>query len=131
MLGYFDAQDGRPKIMIEIKGTKRKVKQLPALFDTGHNGSLSLPVLELINIGAKLSSIGEVEFADGISRTVYYFSVKVIIDGKEKEVEAAMINNPKATEAIAGTELFSPFIALVDFKNKLIKFVSEEELNKK
>jgi len=123
MHGYFDAQDGRPKVVIEIKGTRRTVvKQLAALFDTGHNGSLSLPVINLIEIAAKLSSIGEAEMADGHKRTVYYFSVKVIIDGNEKIVEAGLIDNPDATEAIAGTELFAPYVATIDFKNKTIIF---------
>ncbi len=103
MHAYFDAKDGSPKIMLEISGTKRKHKKLiPALFDTGHSGSLSLPVLDLIEIGAKLSNIGEVEYANGNPGTVYYFSVTVCVDGREIEVDAGMIENPDATEAIAG-----------------------------
>src|SRR5258708_7082368 len=108
MHAYFDAKDGNPKIMLEISGTKRKHKKLiPALFDTGHSGSLSLPVLDLIEIGAKLSNIGEVEFANRNKGIVYYFAVTVCIDGKEMDVDAGMIENPESAEAIAGMELFS------------------------
>ena len=122
MLGYFDAKDGCPKVMLEIKGTRRASKQIAALFDTGHNGSLSLSVLDLIEIGARPSSIGEVMFADGFKKTQLNFSVKVTIDGQEKDVEATMIENPEATEPIAGTELFSNYLAEVDFKNRTLKF---------
>jgi predicted aspartyl protease len=130
MLGYFDASDGNPKITLEISGTNSKKTQIPALFDTGHNGSLSLTILQLIEIGAVLRDIGKVTYADGYSKPVYYFSVKVTIDGIEKEVLASMIENPEAEEAIAGLQLFSPYIALIDFNNQRIKFVKQEELNK-
>jgi len=80
MHAYFDAKDGNPKVVIEIKGTKKGVKkQIAALFDTGHSGSLSLPVVDLIEIGAKLSTVGPVEFGDGFSRPQLYFSVKVTL----------------------------------------------------
>lgn len=131
MHGYFDAKDGNPKIIIEIKGTKKGFKkQVAALFDTGHAGSLSLSILDLIEIGAKLSNVGEAILADGYKKPQLYFSVKVIIDNEEKEVEAALIENPEATEAIVGLELFSPYVAFVDFKNKILKFVKEEDLKK-
>ncbi|MFA5072164.1 MAG: hypothetical protein WC511_07495 [Candidatus Pacearchaeota archaeon] len=131
MKGYFDAKDGNPKITIEIKGTRRSHnKQVTALFDTGHSGSLSLPILDLIEIGAKLSNIGEAILADGYKKPQLYFSVKVIIDGIEKDVEAALIENPEAREAIVGLELFSPYIAVVDFKNKKLDFLTEEDLKK-
>jgi predicted aspartyl protease len=132
MHAYFDAKDGNPKVVIEISGTKESVKKtIPALLDTGHNGSLSLPVLELINIGAKLSSLGEVEFANGHKGVVYYFNVSVTIDGKTMEVEAGMIESSAANEAIAGLELFAPYIAVIDFKNKKVRFLTEEELVQK
>ena len=47
---------------------------------------------------------------------------------KEKEVEASLIENPEISEAIVGLELFDPYISLIDFKNKTLKFVKEEEL---
>lgn len=132
MLGYFDANDGNPKVVIEISGTKENFKkQIVALFDTGHSGSLSLPAIDLIEIGAKLSLTGEAELADGYKRPILYFSVKVIIDGVEKEVQASLIDNPNSTEAAVGLELFSPYIAVVDFKNKVLKFVKDKDLKKK
>lgn len=131
MVAYFDAQDGNPKVVIKISGTKRsKKKEITALLDTGHTGSLSLPILNLIEIGAKLSSFGPVGLADGNQITVYYFTVKVEIDGTQKEVQASMIENPKVTEAIVGLELLSPYIAFIDFKNKRIQLTTEAELKK-
>ena len=127
MLGYFDASDGNPKITLEISGTNNKTKQIVALFDTGHSGSLSLPVIDLIEIGARLSNVGEVILADGFKKTVLYFSVKVKIDGKEKDVEASMIENYNSDEAIVGLELFAPYAALIDFNKKILKFIESHE----
>ena len=132
MVGYFDAQDGSPKVVIKISGTKRGTKkEISALLDTGHNGSLSLPILDLIEIGAKLSSFGPVGLADGSQFTCYYFTVKVEVDGTEREVLASMIENPAITEAIVGLELLSPYIAFMDFKNKKIELLTEEQLKAK
>ena len=130
MHAYFDAQDGNPKVVIKIKGTGRKFKEIPALLDTGHSGSLSLPILTLIEIGAKLKSYGPVGLADGSSVIAYFFAVKVEIDGKIKEVLASMIQNPKISEAIVGLQLLSPYISFIDFKNKRIQITTEEELKK-
>ncbi len=132
MQAYFDAQDGNPKIIIKVSGTpKGKRKEIPALLDTGHNGSLSLPTLDLIEIGAKLSSFGPATLANGHKVTVMYFRVFVEIDGKTKEVSAGMIDNPNETEAIAGLQLLSPYIVLLDFNKKTIYCTTQEELNKK
>ncbi len=132
MIGIFDARDGSPKVVIEISGSKEGYKkQITALFDTGHSGSLSLPILDLIDIGAQLSSVGEAELANGYPIPVLYFSVKVIVDGVEKQVLASMIDNPKSTEAICGVELFSSHIALVNFKKQELKFVKAEEVEEK
>lgn len=129
MHAYFDASDNNPKVVLKIS-SGRKEKEIKALMDTGHSGSLSLPIWDLIDIGAKLSAVGEVEFANGNNGTVYYFSVKVIIDGVKKEIEAGMIENPNATEAIAGLELFSPYTAIINFKGKKINFYTETGLKK-
>lgn len=130
MHAYFDASDGNPKVVLKIR-SGHKEKEIKALMDTGHTGSLSLSIWDLIEIGAKLSTVGEVEFADGNKGTVYYFRVKVIIDGIEKEIEAGMIENLNVREAIAGLELFSPYIAIIDFNKKKIDFYTEKELKEK
>lgn len=130
MHAYFDAKDGSPKVVIKIKGTSRKQKEIAALLDTGHNGSLSLPILDLIEIGAKLSGFGPVGLADGNTITVLYFRLKVEVDGAEKEVEASLIQNPNINEAIVGLELLTPYIALIDFKNKSIRLLSEDEIKR-
>lgn len=127
---YFDAKDGSPKVVIKIKGTKRSFKEISALLDTGHNGSLSLPMLDLIEIGAKLESFGPVGLADGNTVTVYYFSVTVEVDGKTKKVQASMINNPNVSEAIVGLELLAPYIVLFDFNKKTIYCTTEAEMKK-
>ena len=131
MHGYFDANDQNPKVVIEIAGPKDgKKAQIAALFDTGHSGSLSLTIVQLIEIGAVLSTIGQVEYADGNTKLQLYFSVKVTVDNIEKEVDAGMIENPEATEAIAGLELFSPYMALIDFKNQTLLFQKHREQEK-
>ena len=132
MHAYFDAQDGSPKVVIKIRGTpKGKQKDVAALLDTGHSGSLSLPTLDLIEIGAKLDSFGPARLADGNRVTVMYFKVYVEIDGKQKEVQAGMIDNPEATEAIVGLELLTPYIVLLNFEKKTIYCTTEEEIKRK
>lgn len=131
MLAFFDGKDNSPKVVIKVCGTNKKQKEIIALMDTGHNGSLSLPVLVLIEIGATLSSIEPIQLADNSTVLGYNFSVTVIIDRKRKKVEATLIPDPEETEAIAGLQLFSPYVTFIDFKNKKIEFSTEEELNKR
>ncbi|MBU1071346.1 hypothetical protein KKG65_02945, partial [Patescibacteria group bacterium] len=115
MHAYFDGQDGNPKVVIKVRSDGRnKYKEMAALLDTGHNGSLSLPLLTLIDLGAKLKTYGQVELADGNKVIVYYFEVKVELDGQEKTVFANMIANPDIKEAIVGLELLAPYIAFMD-----------------
>ena len=130
MQGYFDS-DGNPKVLLEIEGTKSAhIVKIPALFDTGHNGSLSLTVLQLIEIGAVLATTGIVEYANGQKGAVLYFNVKVRIDGEIKEVLASMIENPDSDEAIAGLELFTPYVSVIDFVDKKIAFMKKEDFEK-
>lgn len=131
MLAFFDEKDHSPKVVIKVCGTNKTEKEIKALVDTGHNGSLSLPVLTLIEIGATLSSVEPIELADNSTTLGYNFSVTVIIDRRRKKVEATLIPDPEETEAIAGLQLFNPYIAYIDFKNKDIEFATEEELKKK
>lgn len=131
MLAFFDAKDNSPKVTLKVCGTNKKEKEIIALVDTGHDGSLSLPVLDLIEIGAALSSIEPIKLADNSVTLAYNFSVTVILDRKRKKVEATLIPDPEETEAIAGLQLFNPYIAFIDFKNKRIEFTTEEELKKK
>lgn len=129
MHAFFDPIDGSPKVEVEISGTTPNSKKIKALLDTGHSGSLSLSIIDLIEIGAKLCSYGEVTYANGQVGVVYYFSVNVTIDGETKDVQACMIENPVDAEAIAGLQLFSPYVAFIDFKNRLIGFLPEDEFS--
>jgi predicted aspartyl protease len=131
MRGFFDPKNGTAKVEIEVSGTiPGSQRKIIALFDTGHTGSLSLPILDLIQIGATLQSYGQVRFANGHKGIVYYFSVQVTIDGKTKTVQAGMIENPSEKEAIAGLELFAEYVSFIDFKNKKIIFKLEDEFRK-
>lgn len=131
MRGFFDPIDGSAKVELEISGSiPNSQRTITALFDTGHNGSLSLPIINLIEIGATLRGYGEVRYASGHTGVVYYFSVNVTIDGQTREVQAGMIENPVAMEAIAGLELFAEYISLIDFKNKTIGFLPEADFQK-
>lgn len=127
MIGYFEPTDGRLRVILKIKGTQKE-KQISALFDTEHSGTLSLPFLDLLDIGAELKGISRVNYADGRAGVEYLFSIKVELDGIVKEVKAALIPSPYVKEAIAGVELFTPFVVLLDFKNKAIALKKEEEL---
>lgn len=129
MQAYFDTDDGSPKIKILIRSDKRKKPQeITALLDTGHTGSLALPLLTLIEIGATLDGFGPVALADGSKINVYYFRVYVEVDGEEKLIQASLIDDPDVREAIAGLELLGEQIALIDFKNKRIALLPESKL---
>ncbi len=121
MIGYFDPKDGMPKVSIRISGT-RGGKTINALFDTGHSGTVSLPLLELISIGAEISSVSHVKYADGREGIQYLFSINIEVDGMKKEVKAGLIPNPKEKEAIVGLELFASYIVNIDFERKSLEF---------
>jgi len=128
MIGYFDDK-GNPKVILKIKGTQKE-KTISALFDTGHSGTLSLPFLYLIEIGAELKGVSSVRYADGRVGAEYLFSVSVELNGIKKEIKAALIPNPKIEEAIAGIQLFDPFVVILNFKNKKFILKTDEELRK-
>jgi len=131
MQAFFDSEDGNPKIKINIRGDRRKkATTVTALLDTGHTGSLALPVLTLMDVGATLDGFGPLGLADGSQIYVYYFRIYVEVDGVEKQIQASMINDPEIREAIAGLELLGDHVALIDFKNKRISLMEEERLRK-
>ncbi|MBI2096883.1 MAG: hypothetical protein HYT40_01880 [Candidatus Sungbacteria bacterium] len=129
MHGYFDAKDGRPKVSLKIKGRKGE-KVISALFDTGSQLALSLPLIDLIEIGAEISGVEGVTYADRRTGAEYLFDVKVMLDGRERDVQANLIPDPSAEEAIIGTPLFDPYVVVIDFKNKSLGLLSEEEIAK-
>lgn len=118
MEGYFDSA-GSPKVKLEIKGTSGQTKTIEALLDTGHSGGLSLSVLQLIEMGAVLKTMGPIRFGNGQEQMCPYFSVMIKVQGEWKEVHASMLGGG---EAIAGLELFLPYIATIDFKKRTIEF---------
>lgn len=73
-----------------------------------------------------IAMIAYFDASDGNPKVV----LKIRSGRKEKEIEAGMIENPRSREAIAGLELFSPYIAIIDFKNKKINFYTESQLKK-
>jgi predicted aspartyl protease len=119
MEGYFDSADGNPKVTIEVKGLSGETKKIPALLDTGHSGTLSLTILQLIELGAVLKTTGPIKFGNGQEEKCLYFEVDMMIGGIWQKKLASMLGGE---EAIAGLQLFSPYIATIDFKNKQIKF---------
>ena len=129
MVGYFDAKDGRPKVSLTIKGNKGE-KVISALFDTGSQLALSLPLIDLIAVGSEITGVERVGYADRRSGVEYLFKVTVKLDGNEKEVQANLIPDPTAEEAIIGTPLFDPYVVIIDFRNKSLALLSEEELTK-
>ena len=129
MIGYFDAKDGRPKVSLTIKGTKGE-KVVSALFDTGSQLALSLPLIDLIKIGSEITGVEKVGYADKRSGVEYLFKIWVKLNGEEKEVQANLIPDPTADEAIIGTPLFDPYVVIVDFRNKSLNLLSDEELVK-
>lgn len=122
MIGFFD-ENGRPKIKFRIIGTK-DAGEITALFDTGFSGSLALPPQYLIAVGSELAGIEPMTYADGRTSTELLFNLTVDLDGTSKSIAAHLI--PGASEPIAGNQLFSPYVVLVDFTGKRIDVILKE-----
>ena len=122
MQGHFDTAN-RPKVSLTIQSVDsgQTVEKL-ALFDTGQDVALSLPVIDLVRLGATLATTGISEFGNGQRAAVLYFKVRVVIDGEKRDVLAAMIENPEADEAIAGVALFKEYKVSIDFASRTIDF---------
>lgn len=130
MISYFNETDGRPMVRIKIKGSKKE-KEVDAFLDTGHTGNLSLSILDLIEIGSELKAVSNVKYADNRQGTEYLFSVTVEMDGIVKEVKAGLIPSMSpSTKPLIGVQLFSPFVIFIDFKNKKIDIMKEEDFRK-
>lgn len=122
MIGFFD-ENGRPKIKFRIIGTKTG-GEITALFDTGFSGSLALPPQHLIAVGSELAGIEPMTYADGRTSKELLFNLTVDLDGISKPIAAHLI--PGASEPIAGNQLFSPYVVLIDFTGKRIDVVLKE-----
>jgi hypothetical protein len=119
MHAYFDTADGKPKVDLEIEGTASQPQKITALLDTGHTGKLSLPIKTLIELGSYPVAFGSVLYGNGAVEKCVYFRVKHKIGGIYDNIDAGLT---WTNEAIAGVELFAPYVLTIDFKNKTIKF---------
>lgn len=61
--------------------------------------------------------IGYFDPKDGMPK----ITIKIRGTKNEKEVKAGLIPNPNEREAIVGVELFAPYTAIIDFKNKELR----------
>jgi len=67
-------------------------------------------------------------YADGRTSNELLFSVKIRADGESKTITAHLISG--AMEPIAGIQLFSPYIVLINFEEKTLGLLRKEELRK-
>lgn len=118
MHAFFDDY-GKPKIVLEIKGTGG-TKKIEALIDTGHSDKLSLPLVDLIELGSVLKTHGPVEFGNGARQDCLYFGVQVRRSDTD-EFEPVYASYLGSDEAIAGIELFAPYVLTMDFPKREIK----------
>lgn len=128
MKGFFD-EKGRPKVSVYIRG-EEKEGEITALFDTGFTEELALPLFTLVAIGAKIVGVEPLTYADGRTNYEYLFSTKVVLDGKEKNINAFMLPSPLLKEAVAGVKLFNPYSVVIDFEKKRLLFFTKEQLEK-
>lgn len=126
MKGFFD-ENGRPKVMFTIEGS-RKSGEIIALFDTGFSASLALPPQYLVELGSELVGVEPMTYADGRTSNELLFSVKIHTDGESKVITAHLISG--AMEPIAGVQLFSPYIVLLNFEEKTLGLLRKEDLGK-
>ncbi|MDO8743343.1 MAG: hypothetical protein Q7J30_02205 [Candidatus Azambacteria bacterium] len=128
MLGFFDTNDGQPKVTFKVQGEKTS-GDVTALFDTGFSGELALPLQYLLELGAKLVGAEQMRYADGRTNVELLFEVKVFLEKEEKTVNAHLIMFAK--EPIAGVRLFNQFTALINFSDKIFDIVETEILKGK
>lgn len=126
MKGFFD-ENGRPKATFRVEGS-RKGGDITALFDTGFSGSLALPPQYLVALGSELVGVEPMTYADGRTVSELLFRIQVYLDGGPKWITAHLI--PGAMEPIAGIQLFSPYIVLINFDEKTLLILTKEELLK-
>jgi predicted aspartyl protease len=62
MRGFFS--EGKPKLELTVIGLDSKI-EVPALIDTGFDGTLMLSLPTALQIGLRLSNMVQVELADG------------------------------------------------------------------
>jgi clan AA aspartic protease len=114
--GYFD-NENHPRLKLEVSGSDAKIK-IPALIDTGFDGSLSLPISIAIQLGLKLVNTTIVGYADGSSKQELIFQGKVKI-GKDKEKHTPIFV-ASTDEALVGTQLLKDYILEINFARQKI-----------
>ena len=125
MRAYFDSNDGKPKVELEIMGNTGVPKKIYALIDTGHSDKLSLPFTDLVELGSVVKTRGPVEFGNGDRQLCMFFGVKVRkeANGPFEDVLASYLGSD---EAIAGIELFYPYTIKIDLKKKEVTIENKE-----
>lgn len=115
MDSFFDNL-GRPKARITVGGS-RKTSTIDAVFDTGFDGYLSLPIPLAIQLGLELIGIESVEYADGRIAKELVFTAIANLNGKNRIVRATLT---ESFEALAGIRLFVDSKVILDFPGRKI-----------
>ena len=114
MKGFF--LDGKPKIELTVIGLDNKIK-VPALIDTGFDGTLMLSLPAALEIGLRLSNMVQVELADGSIKNEFVFEAKAMLDGETIPVEVLLTSSD---ENLVGTALLQNRCLMIDFKSQII-----------
>ena len=116
MEAFFDEQH-HPLVKLTVSGSKKK-RLITAIFDTGFDGFLSIPITTAIALGLELSSVIRAQYADGRVAEELEFNAYVELDGHTQKVKATLTGS---VEALAGTQLFAKKKVSLDFLHKSIR----------
>jgi clan AA aspartic protease len=114
MRGFFS--DRKPKIELTVIGLDNKIK-VPALIDTGFDGTLMLSLPSALEIGLRLSNMVQVELADGSIKNEFVFEAKATLDGATIPVDVLLTSSD---ENLVGTALLQNRSLMIDFKSQVI-----------
>jgi predicted aspartyl protease len=115
MKSYFDADD-KPKVDVKVVGLDGQI-EVPALIDTGFDGTLMLSLPKALSIGLKLSTVIPIELADGSIKNEYVFEGKVILGQEIVPVEIFLTTSD---ESLVGTALLCHHKLTIDFLRRAV-----------
>jgi clan AA aspartic protease len=100
-----------PKVELVAIGARRKA-QVAAIVDTGFDGQLCLPISLAVTLGLLLTSVEEVELADGTRKHELVYSGSVRFLGRRRKIRIFLTNSE---DALVGTELLKDCRLTIDF----------------
>src|SRR4029077_9964181 len=79
-------QFGEGRILVKVKGLRRREQEIEAVIDTGYSASLTLPPALIQALDLRWQTVDRVRLADGTPCIFDVFKAKVVWDGKVRQI---------------------------------------------